>query len=85
MAKRMEEAVRYSKADGFIWGYQFSCRPVAMGSHFVKQWVEEHTEVPTLSLEMDIYDSRNYNSATLRTKVEAFAEMLRARKASVKT
>jgi hypothetical protein len=85
LARRMEEAVRYSKADGFIWGYQFSCRPIAMGSHFVKQWVEEHTGVPTLSLEMDIYDSRNYNSATMRTKVEAFAEMLRARKASVKT
>ena len=85
LARRMEQAVAYSKADGFIWGYQFSCRPIAMGSHFVKQWVEEHTGVPTLSLEMDIYDSRNYNSATLRTKVEAFAEMLRARKASAKT
>jgi len=84
LARRLEGAVRDLKVDGFIWGYPFSCRPVAMGSHFMKRWVDENTGVPTLPLEMDIYDSRNYSVATLRTRVEAFAEMLRERKASVK-
>jgi len=84
LAKRLEGVMRDWKVDGFIWGYLFSCRPIAMGSHFIKRWVEENTGVPTLALEMDIYDSRNYTAATMRTRVEAFAEMLRARKASVK-
>jgi len=47
----------------------------------VKKWVEENAGVPTLSLEMDPYDSRNYSAETLRGRVEAFAEMLRDRKA----
>ena len=46
----------------------------------IKRWVEETTGVPTLSLEMDVYDSRNYSASALGTRVEAFAEMLRARK-----
>ena len=84
LAKRFEEAVRDLKVDGVMWNYLYNCRPSAQTSHTLKRWVEENTGVPTLSLEMDIYDSRNYNAATLRTRVEAFAEMLRARKASVK-
>jgi len=84
IAKRCEEAVKDLNLDGVIWGYLYNCRPLAETSHTLKKWVEENTGVPVLSLEMDIYDSRNYSAAALRTRVEAFAEMLRARKASSK-
>jgi hypothetical protein len=84
MAKRFEDAVKTLNIDGVLWSYLYNCRPSALLSHVVKKWVEETTGVPTLSLEMDIYDSRNYSAATLRTRVEAFAEMLRARKASTR-
>jgi len=70
--------------DGVIWGYLYHCRPLAQSSHFLKKWVEETTGLPTLSLEMDIYDSRNYSAAALRTRVETFAEMLRARRSSAR-
>jgi benzoyl-CoA reductase/2-hydroxyglutaryl-CoA dehydratase subunit BcrC/BadD/HgdB len=46
--------------------------------------VEEITGRPCLSLEMDYYESRTYGTAALRTRVEAFSEMLRARKESTK-
>jgi len=82
VARLCERAVNLLDIDGFIWGYLYNCRPMAQTSHFVKKWVEETTGVPTLSLEMDVYDSRNYSAAALRTRVEAFAEMLRARKAA---
>ena len=83
-AKRVEEAVRDLKVDGVLWGYLYNCRPLAETSHTIKKWVEETTAVPVLSLEIDAYDSRNYSAAALRTRVEAFAEMLRARKASTR-
>lgn len=82
VAKIVENAVRALNADGLLWTYLYNCRPMALTSHFLKKWVEENTGIPTLSLEVDIYDSRSYSAGTLRTKVEAFAEMLRARKAS---
>ena len=80
VVKIIENAVRTLGVDGLIWNYIYNCRPMALTSHFLKKWVEEKTGVPTLALEMDIYDSRSYNTGILRTKVEAFAEMLRARK-----
>ena len=81
-AKRFEEAARDLNMDGVMWGYLYNCRPLAETSLTIKKWVEESLGIPVLSLEMDIYDSRNYSAAALRTRVEAFAEILRARKAS---
>ena len=80
VVKIVETAVNALKVDGLLWTYLYNCRPMALTSHFLKKWVEESTGVPTMSLEMDIYDSRSYGAGSLRTKVEAFAEMLRARK-----
>ncbi len=82
LIKSAAEAVKELPIDGFIWGYLFNCRPLALPSHLLKQFVEEETGVPTLSLEMDMYDSRSYSAAALQTRVETFADMLRAKKAS---
>jgi len=82
LIKRCGDSVEALKIDGVIWGYLFNCRPFALMSYIPKQWLEEVVGVPTLSLEMDIYDGRNYTASALRTRVETFAEMLRARKAS---
>ena len=84
-AKRFAEAVKTLKMDGVIWGYQYNCRPMAIGSHLFKQLIEKETGVPTLSLEMDLCESRSYGAETLRTRVEAFAEMLKAKKAAIET
>jgi benzoyl-CoA reductase/2-hydroxyglutaryl-CoA dehydratase subunit BcrC/BadD/HgdB len=77
-AMRWVDAVRALNMDGVIWGYQYNCRPLSIGSHLVKQMIEKETGVPTLSLEMDYYETRNYSAEALRTRVEAFAEMLKA-------
>lgn len=78
--KRAAEAAQEFDVDGVIFNYMFNCRPMAMLSHLLKQFVERETGIPVLSLEMDMYDSRTYNESALRIRVEAFAEMLRAKK-----
>jgi len=80
--KRAAEAAQEFNVDGVIFNYLFNCRPIAMLSHLLKQFVEKETGIPVLSLEMDVYDSRTYSAGALRTRVETFADMLRARKAS---
>ena len=80
IAKRCELSVEDSKVDGVIYNYLYNCRPFALTSHLVKRWIEENMGVPVLSLEFDLYDSRSYSAAALRTRVETFAEMLRAKK-----
>jgi hypothetical protein len=80
--KRLEMGAEVMKLDGFILDYLYNCRPSALPSHNAKKYLEEKTGLPVLALEIDIYDSRAYSAASLRTKVETFAEMLKARKAS---
>ena len=80
--KRFEEAAKVLKIDGVVYGYQFSCRPLAQCSQLFKQYIEEETGIPVLPLEMDYYESRSYGPEALKTRVEAFAEMLKARKAA---
>lgn len=82
--QRTAKAVEELKIDGIIWNYQFNCRPLSLTSHLMKSWLEKNLGIPTLSLEMDSFDSRSYSAASLRTRVETFADMLRARKASEK-
>jgi benzoyl-CoA reductase/2-hydroxyglutaryl-CoA dehydratase subunit BcrC/BadD/HgdB len=78
--RRAAEAAEEFDVDGVIFNYMFNCRPMAMLSHLLKQFVQRETSIPVLSLEMDMYDSRTYNESALRIRVEAFAEMLRAKK-----
>ena len=82
MVKLMEAVVSSLNVDGFIWGYTYNCRPMAQTSHFLIKWVRENTGTPVLSIETDHFDSRSYSTAALRTRVETFAELLRARKAA---
>ncbi|GAG38512.1 unnamed protein product, partial [marine sediment metagenome] len=79
---RFEEAAKVMGLDGFIGNYLYNCRPAALTSHSLKKYLEEKTGLPVLSLEMDVFDSRSYSAASLRTKVETFAEMLKAKKES---
>lgn len=77
----LKKAIDEFKIDGVIWNYTFNCRPMAQTSHFAKKWLEDTTGLPTLSLEVDYYDSRFYGTGALRTRVETFAQMLKTRKA----
>lgn len=67
--------------DGFVWAYPFSCRAIIMTPLITKKIMEKEG-IPVLVLECDYYDSRDYSAQQLRTRVETFAEMLKARKAA---
>ena len=80
VVNRAAEVVQEINLDGVIWNYLYNCRPLSLPSHVLKKFVEEATGVPVLSLESDLADSRSYSAEALRTRVETFGEMLRARK-----
>jgi len=81
--KRVEEGLKHTELDGVLYNYQFSCRPMACNSKLMKEHLEKETGLPTLLLDMDIYDDRNYSAGALRTRLEAFAEMLKAKKSAI--
>ena len=82
--KRTAEIVQEANVDGLIWNYTYTCRPSSLPSLLLKHFVEKETGIPVLSLETDLADSRTYSAGALQTRVETFAETLRARKTSRK-
>jgi hypothetical protein len=67
--------------DGAIITYPYSCRLCAIPPIMKKKVIQEECGIPAMVLEADVYDTRQYSPASLRTRVEAFAELLRAKKA----
>jgi hypothetical protein len=80
MLKRMELSLGSANVDGIIYNYQYSCRPGVCNTKLAKSYLEKEVGLPTLLLDMDLYDDRNYSAASIRTRLEGFAEMLKARK-----
>ncbi len=78
---RASEVIQEAGVDGVIWNYLFNCRPIGQPAYMLKRFVEKEAGIPVLPLEFDLSDSRTYSAGALRTRVETFAEMLRARKA----
>ena len=75
-------ATRRLKLDGVLWFYHYACRTLASDALMVKHYVEKETGLPVMALEGDVYDPRYYTSGQLRTRIEAFAEMLKAAQAA---
>jgi hypothetical protein len=75
-----ERAAEVMKLDGYVINYLYNCRPAATLSQVGKKYLEDKLGLPVLSLEEDVFDSRTYSAASLRTKVETFAYMLKEKK-----
>ncbi|MBW2622688.1 MAG: 2-hydroxyacyl-CoA dehydratase [Deltaproteobacteria bacterium] len=66
--------------DGVIICYSYSCRAYTIMPHIVKDGLRE-LGVPSIILEGDFYDNRIYSAQQMRTRIEAFVETLKVRKA----
>jgi benzoyl-CoA reductase/2-hydroxyglutaryl-CoA dehydratase subunit BcrC/BadD/HgdB len=77
----MRDTCKDWDVDGCVLNYPYSCR-ITSGMYMVRDVLQRELGLPTLLLEADAYDNRQYSVGQLRTRVEAFAELLRARKAA---
>ncbi|HEY48774.1 MAG TPA: 2-hydroxyacyl-CoA dehydratase [Dehalococcoidia bacterium] len=68
--------------DGAINFYPYSCREWVPTVIITKRMIEKELGIPVLVLEGDCYDTRNYSAGQLRTRVETFAELVKAHKAA---
>jgi benzoyl-CoA reductase/2-hydroxyglutaryl-CoA dehydratase subunit BcrC/BadD/HgdB len=75
-----QECCKEFNVDGLLYLYLFSCRPICLTALMVKKGVEDELGIPVLALEGDVWDTRDYSTEALKTRVETFAEMLRAAK-----
>lgn len=75
--KRMKEL----NCDGAVLSYPYNCRPWAIMPLAGKDYLEKQTGKPVMVMETDYYDSRLISPQQQKTRLEAFAEILKLRKA----
>jgi len=70
------ELVKDFSADGVILPTNWGCRMMSINETIVKETVYEKFGVPSLILDVDSSDWRNYNEAQVKDKIEGFLQIL---------
>lgn len=68
------------KLDGFVFHQNHSCKRFAMGQKDAATALEEKLGVPSLFIDSDMADPRAYSEVQAKVKMEAFLEVLAAKK-----
>ena len=82
LAKRKElvlKACREYAVDGAILHRNKSCVPITMGQMDIKRSLEEELGIPSVVIDADHMDDRNFSMAQFQTRADAFMEMLLSR------
>ncbi len=82
LAKRKElvlKACRDYAVDGAILHRNKSCVPITMGQMDIKRSLEQELGIPSVVIDADHMDDRNFSMAQFQTRADAFMEMLLAR------
>jgi len=69
--------VQNFRADGVILATNWGCRMMSIGETIIKDAVYQKLSVPSLIIDVDPSDWRNYNEAQVKEKIEVFLETLR--------
>lgn len=68
------------KIDGAVLAYNRTCRPLYAIQMEIKKYLENEIGVPVVMLESDMADERNYSDAQVKTRLDAFIEMILEKK-----
>ncbi len=79
MARMVGEMVDKYDADGLVMHSNRSCKPYSFGQYDIRKIVEDSKGIPSLIIEADMCDERNFSESQIETRIEAFIEMLKQR------
>ena len=74
------KACREYAIDGAIFHRNKSCVPITLGQPEIQKALEEELGVPSVVIDADHMDDRNFSLAQFQTRVDAFMEMLLTKK-----
>ncbi|MCX7634693.1 MAG: 2-hydroxyacyl-CoA dehydratase family protein [Syntrophales bacterium] len=82
MAETVIAMIDKYRVDGLVMHSNRSCKPYSLGQYDILKIVEKKRGIPTLVIEADMCDERNFAEAQIETRIDAFIELLTAKKAS---
>ena len=80
MAKMVIQLIDKYRVDGFVLHSNRSCKPYSFGQLDLQRIVERERGLPCLMIEADMVDERSFSESSMATRIEAFMEIIQARK-----
>ncbi len=80
MAGHVIEMIDKYNANGIVMHSNRSCKPYSFGQYDILKIVQEKREIPGLVIEADMVDERSFSESQIETRIDAFMEVLKARK-----
>jgi len=77
------KACRDYSIDGVIFHRNKSCVPITLGQMEIKRELKNQLNIPSVIIDADHMDERNFSVAQFETRMDAFMEMLLAGKSSI--
>jgi benzoyl-CoA reductase/2-hydroxyglutaryl-CoA dehydratase subunit BcrC/BadD/HgdB len=77
MAKAVIGMIDKYDVDGLVMHSNRSCKPYSLGQYDIQRIVQKERGIPSLIIEADMVDERNFSEAQVLTRIEAFMEIIK--------
>lgn len=84
MSKTVLKMVDKYDVDGLVMHSNRSCKPYSLGQYDIQRIVQKERNLPSLMIEADMVDERNFSESQTETRIDAFMELVKENKAAVK-
>jgi bcr-type benzoyl-CoA reductase subunit B len=79
MARQVMEMADKYDVDGIVMHSNRSCKPYSFGQYDIQRIIREQKGLPTLMIEADMVDERNFSEGQIETRIDAFIEVLKGK------
>jgi len=80
MLNELGAMIRKYDVDGLVMHSNRSCKPYSLGQYDIQKMVMREFGIPSLIIEADQVDERNFSEGQIATRIDAFMETIKARK-----
>lgn len=80
MFNTIKKMIQKYDVDGLVMHSNRSCKPYSLGQYDLQKMVLKELNIPTLIIEADMVDERNFSESQAETRIDAFMEILKSRK-----
>jgi len=84
MSKTVLKMADKYDVDGLVMHSNRSCKPYSLGQYDIQRIVQKERNLPSLMIEADMVDERNFSESQTETRIDAFMELVKENKAAVK-
>jgi len=84
MSKTVLKMVDKYDVDGLVMHSNRSCKPYSLGQYDIQRIVQKERNLPSLMIEADMVDERNFSESQTETRIDAFMELVKENKAAGK-